>query len=314
MAAIKREAMTAAKKNAEAVTEEQVEAGALVEAHDVALTPMLAALTMGSADAVRGFATRKEMVSMPLVAAENVGQPKGYVYFLVEHPWRGLVKIGNVEDASESLWTRINNLQTGNPAALVLWWAVQPTPTTTAKELELSFHNVLAAKQLRAGGGTEWFKLSLVELETIIFIVMNDADFNARGETEEGQFTAAVKATAVGGAPSVTTFVEQLALINTTEACLVKTAAKLQRASWRERLQWCGGFRRPAIEVAKRDADKVAQDAAGTVQSVDGRNDAEIDGSVPSADVTSFATAAAAIDAEHCEQYTAAASLPHSQQ
>lgn len=124
------------------------------------------------------------------------------MYFLVEHPWQGLVKIGKAKDAAAGSkaaypapWNRIVSEVAGNPRMLVLWWAIGAEDPDA---LERSLHFVLAPRQVSCGGGVEWYALTLGELEALRHVVSRRPFDGARAELDI--FDAAARAVAASDA------------------------------------------------------------------------------------------------------------------
>lgn len=145
--------------------------------------------------AARVSATKAVMASAAGAAGARSPSSRGWVYFLVEHPWQGLVKIGKAKDAAAdgkaktypAPWNRIVSEVAGNPRMLVCWWAIR---AENPDELERSLHAVLAPRQVSCGGGVEWYALTLGELEALRHVLGGRPIDGARAEVDIFAFAA----------------------------------------------------------------------------------------------------------------------------
>lgn len=88
----------------------------------------------------------------------TINEPKiSYVYFIIEEPFSGSVKIGKADNVER----RIKQLQTGNKLTLKLYGRI---PTMEPFILESHFHRKYKANQIK----NEWFKMNLREVDRIL--------------------------------------------------------------------------------------------------------------------------------------------------
>jgi hypothetical protein len=85
----------------------------------------------------------------------------GYVYFLYSKMDPGHSKVGY----SNAPISRLKTLQCGNRLPLEIYKTI---PCINYKKLELYMHKYLSNRRSTIGGGTEWFKISLSEIDDII--------------------------------------------------------------------------------------------------------------------------------------------------
>jgi hypothetical protein len=87
-----------------------------------------------------------------------------FVYFIIEEPFMGNVKIGRSNDVDK----RLSGLQTGNPNVLIIHKSI---PTLDSKTLEINLHKVYQHRRKHG----EWFTFaSLAELDEEISKLSNN--------------------------------------------------------------------------------------------------------------------------------------------
>lgn len=84
---------------------------------------------------------------------------KHIVYFIIEEPYAGYVKIGRTKNPQQ----RLTNLQTGNPRKLLIFREIPCNNLAAAQVIE----NELHAQYKKFRAHREWFKLSKTEISKI---------------------------------------------------------------------------------------------------------------------------------------------------